>query len=416
MTKTIGSSSSRRAIVIGGSMSGLFAASLLRKAGWKTDVYERSDVELRGRGAGIVTHPDLIQSLERSGAQLEDLGVTVRERVALDAHGNVIERLPYEQIVTSWDRLHQIVRATIPQGAHHLGCNLKVIEQDADSVTAIFENGERETGDLLVGADGFRSVVRNMFAPAVQPIYAGYVVWRGLADEDVIPKEAHAAVFDKFAFFLPPHNKNIGYPIAGPGNDLRPGHRRWNWVWYRAVDRAALDDMLVDEDGVYHAVSIPPPKVRADVIARLKEDAREFLPPPMRDILFCVAKPFFTPIYDLLVDKMVYGRVALIGDAAAVARPHVGMGIAKAGTDAEVLADSLASHPDLLEGLARFERERLPIAGKAVAQGRSLGEYMLDHASHGNGADDAHWREFHSISGILKHTASSAFLRSAQEL
>ena len=174
--------------------------------------------------------------------------------------------------------------------------------------------------------------------------------------------------------------------------------------------------MLVDEDGVYHAVSIPPPKVRADVIARLKEDAREFLPPPMRDILFCVAKPFFTPIYDLLVDKMVYGRVALIGDAAAVARPHVGMGIAKAGTDAEVLADSLASHPDLLEGLARFERERLPIAGKAVAQGRSLGEYMLDHASHGNEADDANWREFHSIPGILKHTASSAFLRSTQEL
>ena len=247
----------------------------------------------------------------------------------------------------------------------------------------------------------------------IQPIYAGYVVWRGLADEDVIPKEAHAAVFNKFAFFLPPHNKNIGYPIAGPDNDLRPGHRRWNWVWYRAVDQAALDDLLVDEEGVYHAVSIPPPKVRADVIARLKEDAREFLPPPMRDILFCVAKPFFTPIYDLLVEKMVYGRVALIGDAAAVARPHVGMGIAKAGTDAEVLADSLASHPDLLEGLARFERERLPIAGKAVAQGRSLGEYMLDHTSPGNGADDAHWREFHSIPGILKHTASSAFLHSA---
>jgi len=75
-----------------------------------------------------------------------------------------------------------------------------------------------------------------------------------------------------------------------------------------------------------------------------------------------------------------------------------------------LLADSLASHPDLLEGLARFERERLPIARKAVAQGRSLGEYMLDHTSPGNGADDAHWREFHSIPGILKHTASSAFL------
>jgi 2-polyprenyl-6-methoxyphenol hydroxylase-like FAD-dependent oxidoreductase len=413
MTRTNGSPIPRRAIVIGGSMSGLFAASLLRKAGWQTDVYERSDIELRGRGAGIVTHPDLIQSLERSGAQLKDLGVTVQERIALDSQGNVIERLPYEQIVTSWDRLHQIMRATIPRGAHHLGYNLKTIEQDADSVTAIFENGERVTGDILVGADGFRSVVRNMFAPAIQPIYAGYVVWRGLADEGVIPKQAHDAVFDKFAFFLPPCNKNIGYPIAGPDNDLRPGHRRWNWVWYRAVSKPDLDNMLMDDEGVYHAVSIPPPKVRADVIALLKEDARHFLPPPMRDILFCVAKPFFTPIYDLLVDKMVYGRVALIGDAAAVARPHVGMGIAKAGTDAEVLADTLAGHPDLLEGLARFERERLPIAGKAVTQGRLLGEYMLDHASPETAAGDAHWREFHSIPGILKHTASSAFLRPA---
>jgi 2-polyprenyl-6-methoxyphenol hydroxylase-like FAD-dependent oxidoreductase len=413
MIKTKDSSIPRRAIVIGGSMSGLFAASLLRKAGWQTSVYERSDVELRGRGAGIVTHPDLIQSLERSGAKLKDLGVTIQERIALDSDGNVIERLPYEQIVTSWDRLHQIMRATIPQGTHHLGYNLKTIEQDADSVTAIFENGERVTGDILVGADGFRSVVRNMFAPEIQPIYAGYVVWRGLADEGVIPKQAHEAVFDKFAFFLPPYNKNIGYPIAGPDNDLRPGHRRWNWVWYRAISKPDLDNMLVDEEGVYYAVSIPPPKVRADVIARLKEDARHFLPPPMRDILFCVAKPFFTPIYDLLVDKMVYGRVALIGDAAAVARPHVGMGIAKAGTDAEVLADSLASHPDLREGLARFERERLLIAGKAVTQGRLLGEYMLDHASPETAAGDAHWRKFHSIPGILKHTASSAFLRSA---
>jgi 2-polyprenyl-6-methoxyphenol hydroxylase-like FAD-dependent oxidoreductase len=403
---------SRRAIVIGGSMSGLFAASLLRKAGWQTDVYERSDVELRGRGAGIVTHPDLIQSLERSGAELNDLGVTVHERVALDSDGNVIERLPYEQIVTSWDRLHQIMRATIPQGTHHLGYNLKAIEQDANSVTAIFENGERVTGGLLVGADGFRSVVRNMFAPEIQPIYAGYVVWRGLADEGLISKEAHEAVFDKFAFFLPPHNKNIGYPIAGPDNDLRPGHRRWNWVWYRAASQAELDDMLVDEEGVYHTISIPPPKVRRDVIARLKDDARNFLPPPMWEILSRVSKPFFTPIYDLLVNRMVYGRVALIGDAAAVARPHVGMGIAKAGTDAEVLADSIANQPDLLEGLARFERQRLPIAGKALAQGRYLGEYMLDHASPETGADAAHWREFHSIPGILKHTASSAFLRS----
>ena len=403
----------RRAIVVGGSMSGLFAAALLRNAGWHADVFERSDVELRGRGAGIVTHDDLIQSLERSGAQLKDLGVTVQERVALDAEGRVIDRLAYEQIVTSWDRLHRIMRATIPTGTHHFGYCLKGIEQDAYSVTAIFENGERVTGDLLVGADGFRSVVRKQFAPEVQPIYAGYVVWRGLAAEGVIPRDAHEAIFDKFAFFLPPKNKNIGYPIAGPDNDLRAGHRRFNWVWYRAVDKAELADMLVDEDGVRHSLTIPPPKVRAQLIARLKNDARHILPPPMRDILSCIEKPFFTPIYDLLVERMVFGRVVLIGDAAAVARPHVGLGVTKAGADAEALADALSRNRDLFEGLAQFERERLPVAGKAVAQGRSLGEYMVENVSDGEGANSGHWREFHSVSGILKHTASSAFLHSA---
>jgi 2-polyprenyl-6-methoxyphenol hydroxylase-like FAD-dependent oxidoreductase len=403
----------RRAIVIGGSMSGLFAATLLRKAGWHSEVFERSDVELRGRGAGIVTHADLIQSLARSGALLKDLGVTVHERIALDAQGRVIERLPYEQIVTSWDRLHQIMRATLPMGTHHLGYNLRNIEQTADSVTAMFENGERVTGDLLVGADGFRSVVRNLLAPKIQPIYAGYVVWRGLAEESDIPREAHEAIFDKFAFFLPPNNKNIGYPIAGQNNDLRRGHRRFNWVWYRAANRSELDDMLVDEDGVRHSLSIPPPKVRADLIARLKNDARHFLPPPMRDTLSCITKLFFTPIYDLLVERMVFGRVALIGDAAAVARPHVGMGVAKAGTDSEVLADALTRAPDLFEGLAQFEHERLPIAGTVVARGRSLGEYMVQHGPAGEGPNGEHWREFHSIPGILKHTASSAFLHSA---
>jgi 2-polyprenyl-6-methoxyphenol hydroxylase-like FAD-dependent oxidoreductase len=76
-----------RAIIIGAALAGLFAATLLRKAGWHTEVFERSDVELVGRGAGITTHPELLQSLVRSGADLNDLGVVVHERIALDAGG-----------------------------------------------------------------------------------------------------------------------------------------------------------------------------------------------------------------------------------------------------------------------------------------------------------------------------------------
>ena len=97
-----------RAIIIGASLAGLFAATLLRKAGWHTEVFERSDVELVGRGAGITTHPELLQSLVRSGADLNDLGVVVHERIALDAGGRVVERLPpYEQIVTSASPLYR---------------------------------------------------------------------------------------------------------------------------------------------------------------------------------------------------------------------------------------------------------------------------------------------------------------------
>lgn len=399
-----------RAIVIGGSLAGLFAATLLRKAGWHAEVFERSHVELVGRGAGITTHPELLQSLVRSGADLNDLGVVVHERIALDASGRVIDRLPYEQIVTSWDRLYQIMRARIPDGTLHLGATLTAVEQGRDSVTAVFDDGRRVTGDLLVGADGYRSTVRDLFAPEIQPTYAGYVIWRGKAEEADIPQEAHTAVFDKFALFVPPHNINLVYPIAGPDNDLRPGHRRSNWVWYRPVPQAELADMLTDGDGVRYDMSIPPPKVRGDLIDRLRDDARGFLPASMRDILETIAKPWFTPIYDLLVDRMVYDRVVLIGDAAATARPHVGMGITKAGTDAEVLADALSRSVGVFEGLAQFERERLPIATRAVQQGRDLGEFMLEPSKPDEESQTQHWREFHSTHGILELTASTAFL------
>src|SRR5436853_7625665 len=99
-------SSSRRkgrAIIVGGSMSGLFAAAFLRQIGWETDVYERSPVELVGRGAGITTHPELLEALEKSGAGTAELGVVVDKRITLNRDGEVIGEKPLRQILTSWD-------------------------------------------------------------------------------------------------------------------------------------------------------------------------------------------------------------------------------------------------------------------------------------------------------------------------
>jgi 2-polyprenyl-6-methoxyphenol hydroxylase-like FAD-dependent oxidoreductase len=115
----------KRAIIAGGSIGGLFAATALLRAGWHVDVYERTDVELSGRGAGIVTHDTLSAALETVGADLTDLGVQVHDRVAFDKAGSRIATLPYSQIVTSWDRIHQLLRKLIPRGCYHLGRHVK---------------------------------------------------------------------------------------------------------------------------------------------------------------------------------------------------------------------------------------------------------------------------------------------------
>src|SRR5262245_19217957 len=88
----------RRAIVIGGSMSGLFTAALLRRIGWEVDVYERSSVELVGRGAGITSHPELLEALEKSGAGTRNLGIEVERRIAIDRQGRIIGERPLRQI------------------------------------------------------------------------------------------------------------------------------------------------------------------------------------------------------------------------------------------------------------------------------------------------------------------------------
>src|SRR6202171_5467327 len=91
----------RRAVIVGGSMSGLFTAAFLRRIGWDVDVFERSAIELVGRGAGITTHPELLEALEKSGAGTRDLGIEVERRITIDRQGRVIGERPLRQILTS---------------------------------------------------------------------------------------------------------------------------------------------------------------------------------------------------------------------------------------------------------------------------------------------------------------------------
>ena len=115
-------------------------------------------------------------------------------------------------------------------------------------IHAHFSDGEIIEADLLVGADGIRSTVRQQCSPDVTPRYAGYSAWRALIAGSALPADVHRELFEYMTFGLPPGEQFLGYPVAGPDNDLRPGHRRYNVVWYRPADEAAkLQWLLTDE-------------------------------------------------------------------------------------------------------------------------------------------------------------------------
>src|ERR1700687_2773148 len=154
----------RRAVIIGGSMSGLFSAAFLHQIGWDVDVYERSNVELVGRGAGITGHPELLQALEASGAGTQDLGIEVPKRIALDRDGRVTDERPLRQILTSWDRLQRLLRGTIDEAHSPLGYGFERVDQDERGVRVQFSGGRVEHADILIGGDGIRSTVRGQVA------------------------------------------------------------------------------------------------------------------------------------------------------------------------------------------------------------------------------------------------------------
>jgi len=367
----------RRAVIIGGSMSGLLSGLLLRRAGWAVDICERVESELSGRGAGIVAQAELIARLRALGLPTGDLGVAITTRKILDAHGRFTHEYECPQVLTAWERVYRLLRDAFPSVHYHRGRGLARFAQDATKVIAHFSDGESISADLLVGADGIRSTVRQQCAPDVAPLYAGYSAWRALIAESAFPPDVHRDLFEFMTFTLPPGEQFLGYPVAGPDNDLRQGHRRYNVVWYRpAEEKTKLQWLLTDARGVTHAISIPPPLIRREVSAEMRADAERLLGPQFRQIARMMEEPILQPIYDLESRHMAFGRVAIIGDAAFVARPHVAAGVSKAADDAAALVEALTAERDVVQALRRFEAARLPENSRIIERARHLGAYL----------------------------------------
>ncbi|MGB7831580.1 MAG: FAD-dependent oxidoreductase [Xanthobacteraceae bacterium] len=397
-----------KALIIGGSIAGLFAALLLRRRGVDVVVFERARSELSGRGAGIATHQQILEVLEFLGLDTRELGVTIDARRMFGPDGRLVAEHARRQTMTSWDRLFTLLRAALPDICYRRGLEFARWEQHGGAVTAHFADRSTATGELLIGADGLRSHVRAAIL-ANQPLrYAGYVAWRALAPEHSFPPALHRDLFDALGFCLPPGEQMLGYPVAGPGNDLRPRNRRYNIVWYRPADEATLARLLTDISGQHHEVSIPPPLVAGAVIAELNAAADTLLAPQFRDVMSFAERPFLQPIYDIEVPRMSAGRIVLIGDAAFVARPHVGAGVVKAAQDAVALADALATGSDIGPALHAFESVRLPVGRRIVARARDLGAAM--QAQHASPRERAMAERYREPAAVLADTATLEFL------
>ena len=131
--------------------------------------------------------------------------------------------------------------------------------------------------------------------------------------------------------------------------------------------------MCLDDDGREYEFGVPPPLVRKDLIAQMRAEAETLLPPRYLDCLRHIEQPFFTPVYDFCSPSLVYGRVALVGDAASTPRPHIGFDVSKAGAEAQALAEALSNYDDLDRALNAYNSLRQPLSERIVAHGRKLG-------------------------------------------
>lgn len=370
-----------RVAVAGGSLGGLTAALWLAEAGGDVHVYERSASPLDSRGAGIVVQPDTVRYLQTHGTATETISTSTSGRAYLTPDGRVSQRMAGQQRFTSWNTLYRHLLGCLDPGRYHLGAAVTGVRQDTDGVTVEFADGSSREVDLLVAADGPRSALREQLLPGIAPAYAGYVAWRGLVPESALTGPVGQALADTFLFAELPGSHALCYPIPGPAGQLERGQRLLNWLWYRTVPAGpALDELLTDRTGRLRTSSIPPGQIHPTQAALLRQAAAEQLPRPFQALVEATEELFLQPVVDLSVSRMAFGRIALLGDAAFVPRPHTAGSTMKAAHNGQALAAAVTrADGDVPTALRGWESGQLQLgrqlehSGQALAASSGLG-------------------------------------------
>lgn len=341
---------SLKVIIVGAGMGGLTAGIALTQAGYEVEIYDRV-TDLRPAGAGISLWSNGVKVLNRLGLGKEIAAIggqmnRMEYRTVTGELLNEIDLMPLIHDVgqrpypVSRTDLQQMLRTAFP-GEVQLGYRCVGVEQDEQHVTAMFENGHRATGNLLIAADGVRSVCRTyVLGEEVAPQYQGYVNWNGL-----VPASADLAPKDTWAIYVGEHKRASLMPVAG--------------------------------DRFYFFFDMPLPQAEAEQGGEIRADLTRFFQgwaPAVQNLIQRLdpEKTNRVLIHDMgPLERMVRGRVALLGDAAHATCPDLGQGGCQAVEDALVLSNYLTStNINVPDALKRYEAERVERAGAVVEKAR----------------------------------------------
>ena len=365
--------------VVGGSIAGCCAAIELVRIGHRVEVFERSSSALVGQGAAIGLLPDTLNALLRHDLIDEMMPrLPMREHVLLaksvdhELMGRASLRVPTQSWSVNWSHLHSNLRKRVPDHAYRAGIGVRgVAEARCDSVDLVLSDGSQRRFDLVVFADGHASIGRPIVCPEVEPAYRGYVLWRGVVEASAL---VDAAPLDATIYRIS-YRGARGHAIAyrmpsGRAAPLDAG--LVNFGCYRAVSADALPAMLVDRHGRQRAASLPAGALRPEEELRFKVFAKEQLPRYFGDLMAQSCNTFVQPIFSARVPRQRFGRICLLGDAAALVAPLTGSGVMKAAVHALGLARQLQSERDLDAALTAWDAQQSAF-GRVLSD---LGEQM----------------------------------------
>lgn len=353
-------------LVVGGSLAGLMAGIALARQGHAVTLLERAERH-RPSGAALSVSESALRTI------LGPDHARAAARMAGPRDGDARTDVP-----STWAGLYEgLCRAAESEPRIRLLHRTRVAEigQDRDRAWARTDDGRIFAADLLIGADGHRSVVRRAVSPErPDAVFAGYTLWLGVASEQDIDYSGSwpggLDISDSGDHVL------LGYPLAGPDGSTAPGERRLGWAWYDSARNALFHRHGAVRGSVAHH-SLRAADLDKSVRDGLARETSRRWPRPWRDaMLDSMARADFvgTPIAEYVPDRLASGRIVLVGDAAHVPTPMTGRGFATSLNDAEALARHLsdASSFDLPDALAAYEAERLGPGRSLVLSGQGF--------------------------------------------